>query len=319
MKEKCQRRKKMTRIFLCLAMMLACSLMLSTQKASAKTNEEGVVIHNGVIGNVKITTHRGANSSSLYVTNLKTKKKVKLAVGELGLGVAVANDNIYYVLDGALYENSGTEKKNARKLDQEIKSDNDSGMNILACKAGALYYCKAADAQYKKLNVYRYQLATGRKNICYTDTFSYEFNLDVYQNYQYAYCQPTEVGSGYTLKVQKLSSAQNKKTAATKIAKNVYGHTYYKNSIYYAVVNEKSGKVTYYKTPLNGKKKKVVASLNYLKLAKKNQKNFESAFYGPVTMTSKKAKFKVYISKGTSNQAYTYSIDFKSGKVVVEK
>lgn len=319
MKEKCKRRKNVARVFLCLAMMLACSLLLSTQKASAKTNEEGVVINNGVIGNVKITTHRGADSSSLYVTNLKTKKKVKLAAGELGLGVAVANGNVYYALDGVLYENSGTEKKNAKKLDQEIKSNNDSGMNILACKAGYLYYCKAKDAQYKKLNVYRYQLATGKKSVCYTDTFSYEFNLDVYKNYQYAYCLPTEVGSGYILKGAKLTSAQNKKTAATKIAKNVYGHTYYKNNIYYAVVNQKAGKVTYYKTPLNGKKKKVIASLNYLKLAKKNQKNFESAFYGPVTMTSKKAKFKVYLSKGTSNKTYTYSIDFKSGKVVVEK
>ena len=187
MNEKCAKSKHVAKGFVVLALLLVFSVLFPVQKASAKTGEYGVVISNGVIGNYKITTHRGANKAALYVTNQKTNKKVKVVEGTLGTGVAVAGDKIYYTLDRTLYEFSAAGKTDAKAIDQEIKSNNDSGMNILACKESYLYYCKPVDAQFRKLNVYRYNIALGKKTVCLTDTFTYGFSMDVYKNYKYSY------------------------------------------------------------------------------------------------------------------------------------
>lgn len=285
---------------------LATAVVLMGSAAKAKTASNGFVKQNGKVGKYRVTVDLNRKENTLYVT--KAQKKIKIDSGDIGVRTVVAQNKLFYTKGVELYRCSMT-GKNKKVIDTECKSNNDPAIKIIAYSKGCMYYSKPVDKSFKKLYVYRYQISSGKKEICQKRDFSYEYCIDIYRDYKYGYDEPTDIAGSYRLYVSKLSS--NKQRI---FAKNVYSHKFIKNNVYYMTADKDKGIVKFIKAGLDGKNKKVIASFDYKKDMKEKNHVDNGVIVAFQKLSADKAEFLVfYLDKKGIEQKVLYSINFKTG------
>ncbi len=265
----------------------------------------------GSAGNYRIVVNTVRGSRTLYV--VKGNSRTRIDSGDIGTRVVAASGRLFYTKGRKLIRCS-MKGNHKNVIDRECKSSNDAGMKIVAYAGGDMYYSKAADKSFEKMNVYRYSVKGRKKELFTTREFSYNYCMDTCNGYKYSYDEPSDLAGQYVLSVSKY--ADNSETV---LASNVSTHKFIRNKIYYMTTDVTKGTVSFERADLDGGHREVLSAFDYKAALNGNADVNEITGVSPQKLTESGASFYVYyLDKKGAEHKSRFATEFATGKTVTD-